>query len=74
MGGDHDKNGFPTPLPATQDRLDSLTAALTEAQRQNKALKAGRTPETVVSVLNAVREAGLETHFVVVGTHGLERL
>ena len=59
---------------ATQDRLDSLTAALTEAQRQNKALKAGRTPETVVSVLNAVWEVGLKTHFVVVGAHGLERL
>ena len=56
---------------ATQGRLDSLTAALIETQRQNKALKAGRTPETVVSVLNAVREAGLEAHFIVVGTHAL---
>jgi hypothetical protein len=56
---------------ATQGRLDSLMAALTEAQRQNKALKAGRTPEIVVSVLNEVREAGLEAHFIVVGTHAL---
>ena len=56
---------------ATESRLNSLNAALIEAQRQNKALKAGRTPEIVVSVLNAVREAGLEAHFVVVGTHAL---
>lgn len=56
---------------ATQSRLDSLTAALIETQRQNKALKAGRTPDVVVSLLNAVREAGLEPHFLVVGTHAL---
>ena len=56
---------------AKESRLTSLTAALTETQRQNKALKAGRTPEIVVALLNAVREAGLEAHFIVVGTHAL---
>ena len=56
---------------ARGDRLDSLAAALLETQRQNRALKAGRTPEIVVALLNAVREAGLEAHFVVVGTHAL---
>jgi len=56
---------------AKENRLSSLTDALIEAQRQNKALKAGRTPEIVVSLLNAVREAGLEEHFLVVGTHAL---
>ena len=64
-------NAFRKHKAATQGRLDSLTTALIETQRQNKALKAGRTPETVVSVLNAVREAGLEAHFIVVGTHAL---
>lgn len=54
-----------------EGRLDSLAAALNETQRQNKALKAGRTPEIVVALLNAVREAGLEEHFIVVGTHAL---
>ena len=53
------------------ERLGSLNAALNETQRQNKALKAGRTPEIVVALLNAVREAGLEEHFIVVGTHAL---
>lgn len=56
---------------AKESRLASLTAALIEAQRQNRALKAGRTPEIVVALLNAVREAGLEEHFIVVGTHAL---
>ncbi len=55
---------------ARGDRLDSLAAALLETQRQNRALKAGRTPEIVVALLNAVREAGLEAHFIVVGTAG----
>jgi hypothetical protein len=56
---------------AREGRLSSLAAALSETQRQNKALKVGRTPEIVVRLLNAVREAGLEEHFVVVGTHAL---
>lgn len=56
---------------AQEARLSSLVDALVEAQRQNKALKAGRTPEIVVSLLNALREAGLEEHFLVVGTHAL---
>lgn len=56
---------------AKEARLTSLTAALIETQRQNKALKAGRTPEIVVTLLNAVRDAGLEAHFIVVGTHAL---
>ncbi len=56
---------------AREGRLSSLTAALAETQRQNKALKVGRTPEIVVRLLNAIREAGLEEHFVVVGTHAL---
>ena len=56
---------------AKEARLSSLSDALIEAQRQNKALKAGRTPEIVVTLLNAVREAGLEEHFLVVGTHAL---
>ena len=62
---------FHTHKAAKEARLGSLAAALNETQRQNKALKAGRTPEIVVALLNAVREAGLEDHFIVVGTHAL---
>jgi hypothetical protein len=56
---------------ALESRLASLDEALTEAERMNKALKAGRTPNLVVSVLQALDEAGLVEHFTVVGTHAL---
>jgi hypothetical protein len=56
---------------STEARLSSLASALDEAQRQNKALRAGRTPDIVVRLLNALREAGLERHFRVVGTHAI---
>lgn len=54
-----------------ESRLSSLDDALAEAQRLNKALKAGRTPNLVVDVLNSLEEAGLAEHFTVVGTHAL---
>lgn len=56
---------------AAEARLRSLRAALTEAERMNKALKAGRVPATVIAVLLALEEAGLAPHFTVVGTHAL---
>ena len=54
-----------------EHRLASLTAALLEAQRQNKALRAGAVPSIAVSVLNAVREAGLQDKVLAVGTYAL---
>ncbi len=56
---------------ALETRLKSLGEALTEAERMNKALKAGRTPNIVIAVLQALEESGLSPHFVVVGTHAL---
>ncbi len=56
---------------AIESRLASLREALTEAERLNKAVKAGRTPNLVVSLLNVLDEAGLANHFTVVGTHAL---
>ncbi len=52
-------------------RLASLKSALTEAERQNKAVRAGRVPTLVVAVLQAIESAGLGEHFTVVGTHAL---
>jgi hypothetical protein len=52
-------------------RLKSLRAQLKDAERLNKALKTGRTPAIVVSVLQAFEDAGLGQHFTVVGTHAL---
>lgn len=55
----------------SEDRRRSLQEALHEATRLNKALRVGRVPNTVVSVLNALDGAGLDEHFTVVGTHAL---
>ena len=52
-------------------RLASLREQLSDAQRLNKALRAGGVPNTVVSVLQAIEAAGLGEHFTVVGTHAL---
>lgn len=52
-------------------RLTSLKGALAEAERLNKALKAGRVPSMVVAVLQSIESAGLDEHFTVVGTHAL---
>lgn len=52
-------------------RLKSLRGALRDAERMNKALKAGRVPAMVVSVLQTIENAGLGKHFTVVGTHAL---
>lgn len=52
-------------------RARALSAALAETERLNKALKVGRVPKLVVSVLNTLEAAGLGPHFTVVGTHAL---
>jgi len=56
---------------AAESRLRSLRAALAEAERMNKAVKAGRVPSMVIAVLLALEDAGLAPHFTVVGTHAL---
>ncbi|XAH24456.1 GSU2403 family nucleotidyltransferase fold protein [Xylophilus sp. GW821-FHT01B05] len=56
---------------STEERRKSLDEALIEATRLNKALKVGRAPNIVVSVLNALEDADLGQHFTVVGTHAL---
>jgi hypothetical protein len=55
----------------TESRLQSLRETLTEAERLNKAVKAGRVPTVVVALLQTLDEAGLGQHFTVVGTHAL---
>jgi hypothetical protein len=56
---------------AAESRLQSLKAALRDAERMNKALKVGRVPSPVLAVLDAIEAAGLGEHFTVVGTHAL---
>lgn len=54
-----------------ESRLSSLRETLKECERLNKAVKAGRLPNWVVSLLQVLDEAELSGHFVVVGTHAL---
>lgn len=62
---------FTTRKQDIEKRSRSLRKALTEAERMNKALKAGRTPAIVTSLLTTLHEADLDQHFIVVGTHAL---
>jgi hypothetical protein len=62
---------FTTHKRELEARLTSLREQLRDAERLNKALKAGRVPNTVVSVLQSIEAAGLGPHFTVVGTHAL---
>ena len=62
---------FSTRKRELEDRLQPLRAALNDAERLNKALKTGRVPSIVVSVLQAIEDAGLGQHFTVVGSHAL---
>lgn len=54
-----------------EGRLKSLKANLADAERLNKALKAGRAPAVTVSILQTFEDVGLGPHFIVVGTHAL---
>lgn len=52
-------------------RVKALKAQLATQQRLNRAHRVGRVPTIVVSVLNALENAGVDAHFLVVGTHAL---
>jgi hypothetical protein len=62
---------FTTRKRELEARLASLREQLKDAERLNKALKVGRVPNTVVSVLHSLEAAGLGEYFTVVGTHAL---
>ncbi len=52
-------------------RLAALAVAAQNQQRLNRALRVGRVPGIVVKTLNALEVAGLQDHFVTIGTHAL---
>jgi len=56
---------------AAEQRLRTLGEALLEAQRLNRAVRAGRVPNLVVALLRRFREAGVDKYFAVVGTYAL---
>ena len=53
------------------NRLAALTLSAHNQQRLNKALRVGRVPGIVVKTLNALEAAGLQDHFMTIGTHAL---
>ena len=52
-------------------RVKTLKAQLATQQRLNRAHRVGRVPNIVVSLLNVMAKAGVDAHFLVVGTHAL---
>lgn len=56
---------------STEARLKALKTQLATQQRLNRALRVGRVPNVVVSVINALDSIGVQEHFMVVGTHAL---
>ena len=56
---------------AAQGRLAAMRQRLDEMRQFNRVYQVGRTPVVVVCCLNALEDAGLAQHFLVVGTHAL---
>lgn len=52
-------------------RVKALKVQLATQQRLNRAHRVGRVPNIVVSLLNVMAKAGVDAHFLVVGTHAL---
>ena len=56
---------------AAEQNLKKLNAAIATHGRLNTALRVGRTPNVVVGLLEEIRRAGLQDHFMVIGTNAL---
>lgn len=56
---------------AAQTRQKLLRQTVAQHARVNRALRVGRVPNVVVNTLNALADAGLQQHFLTVGTHAL---
>lgn len=62
---------FKTGKADAEHRLKGLRHAIHTHVRVNSALRVGRTPNIVVGLLEEVRKAGLQDHFLVIGTNAL---
>ena len=56
---------------AAEARQQQLRSVVQQHIRLNRALRIGRVPNMVVSTLNALSKAGLQPHFLTVGTQAL---
>lgn len=55
----------------SEQNLKQLNAAIATHTRLNVALRVGRVPNVVVGLLEEIRQAGLQNHFLVIGTNAL---
>jgi hypothetical protein len=55
----------------TRKTVVQLRQTVQQHTRVNRALRVGRVPNVVVDTLNALAAAGLQAHFLTVGTHAL---
>lgn len=56
---------------AAEATLKELAATVERHRRVNAAMRVGRVPNTVVGLLDEIRKAGLQDHFLVIGTNAL---
>ncbi len=56
---------------STEARQKQLREAVRQQIRMNRALRVGRAPNMVVDALNALAKAGLQKHFLAVGTQAI---
>lgn len=62
---------FKSGKAAAEQRFRSLSQSLATHERPNAALRVGRTPNLVISLLEEIRKAGLQDHLLVTGTNVL---
>ena len=62
---------FKSGKAAAEQRFRSLRQSLATHERLNAALRVGRTPNLVISLLEEIRKAGLQDHLLVIGTNAL---
>lgn len=70
-GSEQILNEFKKGKLAAESHLKGLQEVVGRYRRVNAALRVGRTPNTVISLLEEVRKAGLQEHLLVIGTNAL---
>ncbi|QEZ43365.1 GSU2403 family nucleotidyltransferase fold protein [Cupriavidus oxalaticus] len=62
---------FVTRKEAAETRLKTLTDELDRHRRLNRAVRVGRAPDILVSILQVMARLNIGEHFIVIGTHAL---
>lgn len=62
---------FKSGKETSENNLKKLSEVMARHNRVNAAMRIGRTPNTVIGLLNEIRKSGLQDHFLVIGTNAL---